>query len=331
MRKRILLILILLASLTSLRAQNVIDLIIAEALAVPDSTGIQDDYGRRCGWIELFNTSQGTVNFGGCYLTDDRNNLKKSIIPKGDLRTKLGPRQTALLYASGNGNDGTFYAGFTLRPGCTVYLISNDGRTVIDSLSIPAGVPAGMSVSKQAFDLRQREFEVLPEPTVPSPGSPNIDMNAASKAQAMAEKDPHGFILTLVAVSVVFCALAILWFLFWLFFDRPAKKSSKVDSKESEPLIRAAGGDRVRGTRTYRSGAAGGTYGGGAPEDRIAAVIALAMDMEQGGDVYAAIALAMDMYFNDTVHDAESFVLTMRPKEGSPWNDKKQNFRKLPR
>ena len=46
MRKRILLILALLAvSFTSLRAQNVIDLIIAEALAVPDSTGIVDDYG----------------------------------------------------------------------------------------------------------------------------------------------------------------------------------------------------------------------------------------------------------------------------------------------
>ena len=79
MRKRILLILALLAvSFTSLRAQNVIDLIIAEALAVPDSTGIVDDYGRQGGWIEIFNTSQGTVNIAGCFLTDDRSNLKKS-------------------------------------------------------------------------------------------------------------------------------------------------------------------------------------------------------------------------------------------------------------
>ena len=308
MRKRILLILVFLASFTSLRAQNVIDLIIAEALAVPDSAGIVDDYGRRGGWIELFNTSQGTVNFGGCFLTDDRNNLKKSIIPKGDLRTKLGPRQTALLYASGNGNEGTFYIGFTLRPGSTVYLVSNDGRTVIDSLVIPASLPAGMSVSKRAFDLRQREFEQLSEPTVPSPGSANIDLNAATKAQAMAEKDPHGFILSLVAVSVVFSALAILWFLFWLFFDRPAKKKARAAAAPVKAKAKA-----------------------GEPSDEIAAVIALAMDMEQGGDVYAAIALAMDLYFNDTVHDAESFVLTLRPKEGSDWNDKKQNFRKSPR
>ncbi len=312
MRKRILLILALAVSFTSLKAQNVIDLIIAEALAVPDSTGIVDDFGRRGGWIEIFNTSQGTVNFAGCFLTDDRNNLKKSIIPKGDLRTKLGPRQTTLIYASGNGADGTLYADFEIRPGSTVYLVSNDGRTIIDSLVVPASLPAGMSMSKRAFDLRQSEFEPLPDPTVPSPGIYNGDLNAATKAEAMAEKDPHGGILSLVAVTVVFSALAILWFLFWLFFDRPAKKAAQAKEKPKNSAAKA----QVKA---------------GDVSDEIAAVIALAMDMEQGGDVYAAIALAMDLYFSDTVHDTESFILTMRPKDGSAWNDKKQIFRKLPR
>ena len=312
MRKRILLILALAVSFTSLKAQNVIDLIIAEALAVPDSTGIVDDFGRRGGWIEIFNTSQGTVNFAGCFLTDDRNNLKKSIIPKGDLRTKLGPRQTTLIYASGNGADGTLYADFEIRPGSTVYLVSNDGRTIIDSLVVPASLPAGMSMSKRAFDLRQSEFEPLPDPTVPSPGIYNGDLNAATKSEAMAEKDPHGGILSLVAVTVVFSALAILWFLFWLFFDRPAKKAAQAKEKPKNSAAKA----QVKA---------------GEVSDEIAAVIALAMDMEQGGDVYAAIALAMDLYFSDTVHDTESFILTMRPKDGSAWNDKKQIFRKLPR
>ena len=311
MRKRILLLLTLAAVCAGLRAQNVSDLILSEALAVPDSTGIVDEYGRRGGWIEIFNTSQGTVNLAGCYLTDDRTDLRKSIIPKGDLKTKLGPRQTTLFYASGNGNDGTFYAGFTVRPGRTIYLVSNDGRTIIDSLAVPADLPVGKSVYKTANDLRQIEFETQATPAVPSAGMPNIDMNAATKAQDMAEKDPHGFILSLVAVTVVFSALAILWFLFWLFFDRPAKKAAKATSVISSEA-------KVGVEKS-------------APSDGIAAVIALAMDMEQGGDVYAAIALAMDLYFSDTVHDAESFVLTMRPKEGSAWNDKKQNFRKLPR
>ena len=317
MSKRILLILALAVSFTSLRAQNVIDLIIAEALAVPDSTGIVDDYGRQGGWIEIFNTSQGTVNCAGCFLTDDRSDLKKSIIPKGDLRTKIGPRQTTLFYASGNGDDGTFYANFRVRPGSTVYLVSNDGRTVIDSLVIPANLPVGMSMRKEAHDLRQREFEPVPEPAVPSPGIFNGDLNAATKAEAMKEKDPHGGILSLVAVTVVFSALAILWFLFWLFFDRPAKKAAAAKNQPPKPQ---------KGKKAALADVPAGT-----PTDEIAAVIALAMDMEQGGDVYAAIALAMDRYFSDAVHDNESFVLTIRPKEGSAWNDKKQIFRKLPR
>ena len=317
MSKRILLILALAVSFTSLRAQNVIDLIIAEALAVPDSTGIVDDYGRQGGWIEIFNTSQGTVNCAGCFLTDDRSNLKKSIIPKGDLRTKIGPRQTTLFYASGNGSDGTFYADFQVRPGSTVYLVSNDGRTVIDSLVIPANLPVGMSMRKEAHDLRQREFEPVPEPTVPSPGIFNGDLNAATKAEAMKEKDPHGGILSLVAVTVVFSALAILWFLFWLFFDRPAKKAAAAKDQPAKPK---------KGKKAALADVPAGT-----PTDEIAAVIALAMDMGQGGDVYAAIALAMDRYFSDAVHDNESFVLTIRPKEGSAWNDKKQIFRKIPR
>ena len=317
MSKRILLILALAVSFTSLRAQNVIDLIIAEALAVPDSTGIVDDYGRQGGWIEIFNTSQGTVNCAGCFLTDDRSNLKKSIIPKGDLRTKIGPRQTTLFYASGNGDDGTFYANFKVRPGSTVYLVSNDGRTVIDSLAIPANLPVGMSMRKEAHDLRQREFEPVSEPAVPSPGIFNGDLNAATKAEAMKEKDPHGGILSLVAVTVVFSALAILWFLFWLFFDRPAKKAAAAKNQPPKPK---------KGKKAALADVPAGT-----PTDEIAAVIALAMDMEQGGDVYAAIALAMDRYFSDAVHDNESFVLTIRPKEGFAWNDKKQIFRKLPR
>ena len=208
MRKVLTSVLVLLVSALALKAQNVSDLIISEVLAQPDSTGILDDYGRRSGWVELYNKSTGTVNFGGCYLTDDRSALRKSPIPKSDLRTKLGPRQTVLLYCSGNGHDGTFYAGFTLAPGKTVYLVSNDGRTIIDSLQIPAGLPVGKSVIKLAEDIRQQNFETVHEPATPSPAIVNGDQNAATKGERMKERDPHGWILTVVSVSVVFCALA---------------------------------------------------------------------------------------------------------------------------
>ena len=290
-----------------LGAQNVSDLIIAEILAQPDSTGLLDDYGRRSGWIELYNTSTGTVSYGGCFLTDDRNNLKKSLIPPTDLRTKLGPRQSVVFFASGNGHDGTFYAGFTLRPGSTIYLVSNDGRTIVDSLAIPAQLAAGKSVVKKAIDLREKVFEAQADAASPTPGAPNKDPNSESKAQKMSRLDPHGFILAITSISVVFCALAILWGLFNSLFS-PKKPKAPKDSKASKVKKAPAGSIP--------------------PE--VAAAISLALEQELGGEVYAAIGLALDQYLNECVHDTESFVLTYR-MQPSGWNRKGQTFRQLPK
>ena len=295
-------------------AQNVSDLIISEVLAEPDSTGVVDDYGRRGGWIEIYNTSMGTVKFGGCYLTDDPADLKKSLIPKNDLATQIGPRQSKLFSASGRTHDGTFYCDFTLAPGKTVYLVSNDGRTIIDQLTIPEDLPAGKSVAKLATDAKGLEFEVI-APCDPTPRAYNGDPTAASKSDQMAERDPHGWILTLVSVSVVFSALAILWFFFWLLFERPAKRRADCPNKS---------GNDAKGKASRHSTAP-------SVESEVAAAIALALDMEQDGDVYAAIALALHLELGATAHDAESFVLTIR-QDPSRWNaDKTDGFRRLPR
>lgn len=310
MRKFILSAVAALAAI-GLGAQNVSDLIISEALAQPDSTGILDEYGRRTGWVELYNTSTGTVNFGGCFLTDDHGNLKKSIIPKADNRTKLGPRQVVLFHCSGVGADGTFYAGITLEPGKTVYLVSNDGRTIIDSLSIPSILPIGKSVQKLPIDIRQKVWVPQDEPAIPSPRILNGNQNAATNAEKMAERDPSGWILSLTSVSVVFSALAILWFLFWLLFDRPAKKKAEGDTRSKPGMTKS------RHSRPDR-------------ESEVAAAIALALDMEDTGDVYAAIATAVHLYLNDSIHDIEPGIITIVRKD-SGWNNKALNFRKLPR
>lgn len=302
MRKFLITVLTALSAL-ALHAQNVSDLIISEALAQPDSTGILDGYGRRGGWVELYNKSTGTVNYAGCFLTDDRTQLRKSIIPKSDNRTKLGPRQVVLFYCSGNRHDGTFYTDFKLAPGKTVYLVSNDGRTIIDSLQIPANLPVGKSVAKLAPDIRQQEFAAQDQPAIPSPAILNGDRNAASRGELMKERDPHGWILSVTSVSVVFSALAILWFLFWFLFDRRAKK--KAEPKPAKV---------VKGT----------------PDAEIAAAIAVALDMENSGDVYAAIATAVHLYLTECIHDAEPGIVTITRKE-SAWNNKALTFRKLPR
>lgn len=312
--KRILLILfsaVLAAGFSDMRAQNVSDLIISEVMAEPDSSCILDDYGRQAGWIEIFNKSQGTVNYGGCFLSDDRSNLKKSPITKSDNRTKIGPRQVALFYASGDSHDGTFYVNFQVKRGSTIYLVSNDGRTIVDSIAVPATLPAGKSVVKSAHDLRQMEFETEAEPAAPSPATVNGTHETETGAQKMAREDEHGFILSIVSVSVVFCALIILWWLFSLL--------GKVSGSSSKP-----NGGKEAAAGKVNAKASGKLT----PE--VAAAISLALDQEMNGEVYAAISTALHLYNEESVHDQESFVITIRRKE-SGWNNKEQNFRQLPR
>ena len=276
-------------------AQNVSDLIISEVMAVPDESSVVDGYGEKTGWIELFNTSQGTVNFGGCFLTDDPSDLRKSPISGLDRSTRLGPRQSVVFYASGHGSDGTYYTNFPVRAGSTVYLVSNDGRTIVDSIEIPADIPAGKSVSKFAHDYKAVIFDDV-RTTSPTPGSYNAGGSLETGAQKVAREDPHGWILTLVSVSVVFFALMLLWWLFAALFGQKKKKAPA--SKGMNP--------------------------------EVAAAISMALQSEFGSEVYAAIGLALHEYLQDTVHDNESFIITIRPSEGSQWASKSQGFRRYP-
>lgn len=293
----------------SLAAQNLSDLLIGEVL-VENTSGLVDGYGQRNGWIELFNTSSGTVKFGGCYLTDDKSDLKKYHIPTSDMDAKVGPRQSVIFYASGNSSQGTFYTNFKLRKGSTVYLVSNDGRTIIDQVDIPADLPADQSIVRIPVGVKAMSFQTKVNP-LPSPGSYNGDVDAKTKSQVMKEQDPHGFVLTLIAVMVVFIALLILAFIFgWIgnaskrALEGGPKATKKEKTKKAKP---------------------------GEMTPEIAAAISMALSQEFGGEVYAAIALALDDYLSGGIHDLESMIITIKPSTGSQWADKTQNFRQLPR
>ncbi len=293
----------------SLAAQNLSDLLIGEVL-VENTSGLVDGYGQRNGWIELFNTSSGTVKFGGCYLTDDKSDLKKYHIPTSDMDAKVGPRQSVIFYASGNASQGTFYTNFKLRKGSTVYLVSNDGRTIIDQVDIPADLPADQSIVRIPVGVKAMSFQTKVNPS-PSPGSYNGDVDAKTKSQVMKEQDPHGFVLTLIAVMVVFIALLILAIIFgWI--GNASKRALEGGPKASrnEKTKKAKPGEMT-------------------PE--IAAAISMALSQEFGGEVYAAIALALDDYLSGGIHDLESMIITIKPSTGSQWADKTQNFRQLPR
>ena len=52
----------------------------------------------------------------------------------------------------------------------------------------------------------------------------------------------------------------------------------------------------------------------GSPTPEEAAAIAMALDQEMNGEVYAAIGMALHQYLNDTVHDMESYIITIKRK-----------------
>ena len=120
----------------------------------------------------------------------------------------------------------------------------------------------------------------------------------------MMQTDPHGWTLTLISVTVVFAALIVLYFIYSLSGSIFSGKFKRT------PKPRKA----VKGS----------------PDAEVAAAIALALDMENSGDVYAAIATAVHLYLNDAVHDVEPGIVTIVRKE-SGWNNKELTFRKLPR
>lgn len=120
--------------------------------------------------------------------------------------------------------------------------------------------------------------------------------NVIRKSAEMAEKDPHGMIITVVSVTVVFCSLIILYFAY-TFIGKLSSGQVKLRLPERKPKVKAM----VR-----KDGAPG-------PEE--AAAIALALDQELNGETYAAIGLALHQYLNDTVHDMESYIITIKRKE----------------
>lgn len=96
--------------------------------------------------------------------------------------------------------------------------------------------------------------------------------------------DPHGLIITLVSIAVVFTALVVLYFAYTMI--------GKIVNEKF--VLRKRTGKK--------------------PSEEEAAAIAMALDQELNGEVYAAIGMALHQYMNDTVHDTESYIITIKRK-----------------
>ena len=134
-----------------------------------------------------------------------------------------------------------------------------------------------------------------------------------AKAEALWQTDPHGWTLTLIAVSTVFLALIILCFIYNFsgnIFSGKYKKARE-ERKAKAAALKAAAAPKATGKAA----------------DDVAAAIAMALQMNGGDEVYAAIATALHLHINCNDHDGGPFVLTIKPYQ-SEWGNKLLNFRK---
>ena len=266
---------------------------------VVNTEDFQDDFGQHPAWIELFNSSYGTVDIAGCFLSDDENNLKKYAIPGGDLQTKVKPRQHVIFWADGKPYRGTFHVSFDLANAKEIIFTKGDGKTIIDRIPVRhdlgENVASGRTEDGIGTTDGTAEGWAVMERTSPSTNNSLIDK--AAKPDRMKELDPYGWILALTAMSVVFLALILLYCIF-----------------------KAIGNANIRAGKK-RSAAVSGTD------------IKESQYGEVPGEVYAAIATAMHLYNEEGEgHDEESFVVTLHHTDRtySPWSSKIYTLRETP-
>lgn len=303
-------LLLLLCLFFTAQAQRTTSLRINEVLVINEDNFV-DDYGKRFPWIEIYNSSAGTVNIGGCFLTNDINEPKKYPIPKGDVLTKIPPRQHILFWVDNKPVHGTFHVNFVFNPDTPnfIALFDSDGRTLIDSITVPAGQRADVSYGlvRDGWNQATLEYEketnslynggdnlwVYYEQITPSSNNYILDKNP--KVDNFKENDSIGIGMTATAMSVVFLGLILLYFIF-KFVGRTAVNMSHKRMMKASGITK----EEAKGITS------------------------------ESGAVYAAIAMAI--YEATETHDEENTILTIKQttRNYSPWSSKIYTLRENP-
>ena len=286
----VLLLFILLVSFGA-QAQRATSMRINEVLVINEDNFV-DDYGKRHGWIELFNTSAGTVNIAGCFLTDDKNNPKKYPIPKGDVLTQIPPHQHTLFWADGEPNRGTFHVNFTLDPSKENYiaLYDADGKSLIDEITIPAAQKPDVSYGR-IIDGKEEWAQL----TKVTPSINNLTLDSNEKIENFKTNDSLGIGMTITAMAVVFLGLLLL-FLIFKQVGKAAIAASKRNAQKAGAPVNVNTPDEV------------------------------------SGEVFAAIATALYEMSDDNHDIEHTVLTIRKVRRAySPWSSKIYSLRETPR
>ncbi|HAM98368.1 MAG TPA: phage tail protein [Marinilabiliales bacterium] len=277
-------------SLNHLQAQSALDLRINEFLVYNDSNYV-DDFGEHNPWIEIYNSAYNTVNIGGCYLTNDLNNPTMYYIPKGQNVTKIPQQGYLVFYADGHETRGIQHLNFSLEESKLIALFESNGKTLIDSITIPKGQKVDVTFGR--IEDGSVVWDFLEKAT---PVANNQTKIKITSAEIIGQMDPTGIGMAVIAMTIVFSGLLLLY----LFFKYMAKVWMR-DRKKSKSIT---------------------------PD-----LLQVETETDEiSGEVNAAIALALYLY-RVQLHDTEAAVLTISKvsKTYSPWSSKIYGLRKNPR
>ncbi len=281
-----------------------------------NEASLQDEYGQQKAWIEIENISHSTYNIRGMYLTTDRSVLDKSMsvperikrmsmIPNGDARTSLSGRQHLVLFCNSQPNLGTLHLSVNVDPSRPVWVALYNGNAtqLIDSITVPV-LAANQSYARIANNGNASDWEVKSGDRV-TPSIANITTVNESKIDKFKREDPHGFAMAIMAMGIVFLCLALLWIFFTLFgmFMRHQETAKKVINQQPiKPITKTV-------EKTIEIGHKTG--------------VILQEGLNTKGidrEIYmAVIGLALRQY-EDDIHDVESGVITIKPKD-TGWDD----------
>lgn len=305
-KKGILFFLLILLGIGSSYAQGRKGLVINEVL-VNNQSNVVDDYGMRHAWIELYNSTYAPMEISTIYLTTDSANKKMYTVPRGDVLTKIPPRQHTIFWADGEPERGTFHTSFTLAPGKANWIgvYDSNGTTLIDSITIPAtlGVDQsfarkadGEGIGSEAWSIR---YGTKADKDYVSPSSNNIIRDVNIKKRSFEEKDEFGFGMAIMAMGVVFCALIMLSTSFAIIGNISKRSAAKKKMKATN-----AGPSEVQLKTAVKDG--------------------------ESGEEIAAVCMALYEHLN--AHDNEDMVLTINKvkRAYSPWSSKIYTLRELP-